>query len=164
MNMQRPLINLMFIVGLFFMLAFACEDDKGDGGSAPTKHLDDKSATQTEGEDEQTADETEVQSDRVPRLGKYTIMAYGNPRFPPSYLGHFELLSGGRYRPYLFGGELSGEGKYSFDPATGRVEFLSGKFKDDGWGGGFEISREGKTHTITLYGKGTIGTNSTDNP
>ena len=154
----------MLIVGLFFTVAFACGDDKDKGESSSTKNQDDKTITQTESEDEEIADETKAQNAQGPRLGKYTVMSYGDPRNLPLPLGHFELLSGGRYKSYLFGGEPSGEGKYSFDAATGNVKFLSGKFKDDGWGGGFEISREGKTHTIRLYGRGTIGTNSTDNP
>lgn len=164
MKIQLPLINLLLIVGLFFTLAFACGDDKGDGKSTPAKNQNHGTISQNESENEASVNETGDQNAQGPRLGKYNVMAYGDPRNLPLQLGHFELLSGGRYKSYMFGGEPSGEGKYSFAAATGTVKFLSGKFKDDGWGGGFEISREGKTHTIRLYGRGTIATNSTDNP
>ncbi len=159
---QRSLINLVLIAGLFFTLAFACGDDRGKGKSTPTKHQDQETKNQTATEDEDTEDETKGQNAQGPRLGRYTVQSYGAAGNQPIPQGHFELLSGGKYKSYYFGGEPSGEGKYSFDAATGNVKFLSGKYKDDGWGGAFEISREGKTHTVRLYGRGTIGTNSTD--
>ena len=164
MKMQRSLINLVLVVGLFFTFAFARGDDRANSKSTPAKNQDQGTINQTETEDKETANETENQNAQGPRLGKYTVMSYGNPSYQPLQLGHFELLAGGKYKSYLFGGQPSGEGKYSFDAATSNVKFLSGKFKNDGWGGGFKISREGKTHTIRLYGRGTFGTNSTDNP
>ena len=98
-----------------------------------------------------------------PRLGKYLIYAYGAPSAPRIFLGHIELLAGGKYRlSRTTTGDYFGNGAYSFDPASKRVEWISGPYKDEaGWGGGFEIDREGKTHTIRLR-RGTIATNSTD--
>ena len=98
-----------------------------------------------------------------PRLGKYLIYAYGAPNTPRIFLGHIELLAGGKYRlSRTTKADYFGNGAYSFDPASKRVEWISGPYKDEaGWGGGFEIDREGKTHTIRLR-RGTIATNSTD--
>jgi len=162
MKIRSSLTNLILIVGLFFTLAFACGDDKDNGKSAPTKNQDEETLSQTESVGEETADETQDQDVQGPRLGKYDILSYGNPKNPPIRHGHFELLSGGKYKFYDNGGNFKSEGKYRFDAATSTVEWLSGIFKDDGWGGAFTIEREGKTHTIRLYGRGTIGTNSTD--
>ena len=148
MKIQRSLTNLILVVGLFFNLAFACGDEN-------------RSERATENQDQTTINQTENRDAQVPRLGKYDILSYGNPKNPPIRHGHFELLSGGKYKFYDNGGNLKSEGKYSFDAAAGTVEWLSGIFKADGWGGAFTISREGKTHNIRLT-RSTFGTNSTD--
>jgi hypothetical protein len=96
-----------------------------------------------------------------PRSGKYNVLSYGSPSNPPIRLGYFDLIAGGSYRFFDNGGNLVGEGKYAFDAASKRVTWISGPFKDNGWDGGFEVSREGKTHIIRLK-RSTIGTNSTD--
>ncbi len=94
-----------------------------------------------------------------PRLGKYYVLSYGAASSPPIHLGYFQLLAGGKYQYYDTGGNLLGTGTYSFGGNT--VEWTSGIFRDNGWGGEFTIEREGKTHKIRLKSN-TIGTNSTD--
>ena len=97
-----------------------------------------------------------------PRLGKYNINSYGAVGRPPLFLGHIDLQAGGKYRiSRRSSGDYYGEGAYSFDAATGAVQWLSGPCKDDGWSGTFTIERDGKTHKIRLKST-TIATNSTD--
>ncbi|MGI8639734.1 MAG: hypothetical protein ACR2MG_07245 [Pyrinomonadaceae bacterium] len=150
MKIQLLPTNLVLVAALFFNLAFVCGNDNRSGES-----------TSTENQDEETINQTENQDVQGPRLGKYDILSYGNPKNPPIRHGHFELLSGGKYKFYDNGGNFKSEGKYRFDAATSTVEWLSGIFKDDGWGGAFTIEREGKTHNIRLK-RTTNGTNSTD--
>lgn len=59
------------------------------------------------------------------------------------------------------GDKLIGTGRYRFNGASKKVSWLSGPFRKANWGGEFQISREGKTHTIRIN-RATIGTNSTD--
>lgn len=97
-----------------------------------------------------------------PRLGKYRILSYGAVGKPPLVLGHFELQKGNVYKVFLPGGKPAGEGTYAFDAATKAVVWKTGPYAmEKGWGGGFEIDREGKTHKIRLK-RTTIGTNSID--
>ncbi len=95
-----------------------------------------------------------------PRLAKYSILSYGNIR-NPLRLGELELKAGGKYRYAQNGGKLIGEGDYSYDAGTKTVTWKTGPMKDTGWGGGFEIDREGKTHKIRLN-RVTIAAHSTD--
>jgi|JI10StandDraft_1071094.scaffolds.fasta_scaffold43612_7 hypothetical protein len=92
-----------------------------------------------------------------PRFGDYGILSYGNPAYPPIRLGKITLSAGGAYRFYGNGDNLLGEGRYDYSADT--VTWLTGILKDQGWGGGFEVSREGRTHTIRLK-RGTVATNS----
>ena len=96
-----------------------------------------------------------------PRLGRYLILSYGRASAAPLQLGEVELLAGGRYRVGLPGGRANGEGRYDYDGTAGTVRWLSGRYKDEGWGGEFTVEREGKTHRIQLK-RGTIAVNSTD--
>lgn len=95
-----------------------------------------------------------------PRPGKYRIYSYGavGNRL---YLGEIELAADGKYHAVQPGGKPLGDGKYRYDAGKSTVIWLSGPYQDAEWGGGFEVSREGKTHTIRLR-KNTIATNSTD--
>ncbi len=96
-----------------------------------------------------------------PRLGRYNIYAYGAGT-NRLFLGHFELLQGGKYRvSRRLEGAYYGEGTYSFNSQTSTVEWLSGPYKEEGWGGAFTVEREGKTHRIELK-KRTIAFNSID--
>jgi hypothetical protein len=95
-----------------------------------------------------------------PRDGKYKILSYGSNPANPIYLGYF-ILRTGNYSYYNAGSQLLGSGTYSYDNASKTVNWNSGPFKTNEWGGTFEISREGKTHNIRLR-SGTIGTNSID--
>jgi hypothetical protein len=94
-----------------------------------------------------------------PRLGRYIVLSYGNPAYPPIPLGRIELLEGGAYRYYNGGGSLLGEGKYAFDGAVSAVQWQSGPLQ--GQGGAFTVEREGKTHQIRLKASA-IAANSTD--
>lgn len=103
-----------------------------------------------------------MDSSTAPRPGKYTIMSYGAVGRPPLFLGHLELLPGGKYRiSHTSSGGYYGEGSYSFDAATGAVKWLSGPCKDDGWTGAFTVERSGKTHKIRLRST-TIATNTVE--
>jgi hypothetical protein len=97
----------------------------------------------------------------TPRLGKYLIMSNGAPSKPPLNLGYFELLAGGTYRVLDMGRNATGEGRYDYDGQTKQVRWIDGPLLANKWNGKFEVSREGKTHTIR-FTKGTFGTNSTD--
>jgi hypothetical protein len=100
--------------------------------------------------------------DGEPRLGKYRILSYGAVGKPPLVLGHFELQKGNVYKVFLPGDKPAGEGTYAYDAATKAVVWKTGPYATEkGWGGGFEIDREGKTHKIRLK-RTTIGTNSLD--
>jgi hypothetical protein len=101
-------------------------------------------------------------ANQPPRLGKYNILSFGVGG-KNLFLGHLELLAGGKYRVSRTAeGNYFGKGTYAYDVATKKVQWLSGPYKDEAdWGGGFEISREGKTHAIRLR-RGTLATNSTD--
>lgn len=96
-----------------------------------------------------------------PRPGKYRILSYGATSTPPLHLGYF-VLRLGSYEAYLPGDKLSGEGRYTYNPATRTVTWNSGPYAGV-WGGDFTIEREGKTHKIRLK-RTTFGTNSTDAP
>lgn len=101
-----------------------------------------------------------VTAQEAPRAGTYKIFSYGAVGRPPLYLGHFVLQPGGKYQVSRGSGpDYYGAGEYSFNGTS--VTWLSGPFKDNGWGGEFTIEREGKTHKIRLA-RTTIGTNSTD--
>ena len=52
-------------------------------------------------------------------------------------------------------------GRYEYDSQTKVVRWISGPFLTNKWGGGFEVTREGKTHNIR-FTRGTLAVNSTD--
>ena len=95
-----------------------------------------------------------------PRLGKYDILSYG-ANSNPLRLGHFQLSPGRKYFFFDNGGGSVGSGTYKYDLVNKEVSWLSGPFKAYKWSGRFEITREGKTHSIILK-RGTFGSNSTD--
>ncbi len=95
-----------------------------------------------------------------PRLGRYRVLSFGAGGSAIA-LGAVELLAGGHYRATLPGGRAAGEGRWRYDAATASVRWLSGPYRDDGWGGAFTVEREGKTHQLRLRG-GTVAVNSTD--
>lgn len=93
-----------------------------------------------------------------PRVGKYGIYTYGATGAAPVYLGHFELLDGGKYRiSRTSGGPYYGEGTYRFNGAASKVEWLSGPLAEPGWEGAFSV--EGTRHRIGLKAR-TVATNS----
>jgi hypothetical protein len=90
------------------------------------------------------------------------IYSYGAAGATPLFLGHFELMSGGRYRASRrSSGGYYGSGKYSYNPKTKSISWLSGPYLRDKWAGKFSVTREGKTHRIEMRPR-TIATNSTD--
>jgi hypothetical protein len=100
-------------------------------------------------------------ANQPPRLGKYLIVSQGPPSNPPLHLGYLELLAGGSYKSLDMGGNATGDGRYDYDWQTSVVRWISGPFLTNKWGGKFEISRAGKTHSIR-FTRTTLGTSSTD--
>jgi hypothetical protein len=96
----------------------------------------------------------------TPRIGRYRVLSAGAGG-KQLMLGELELLANGRYIVRLPGGRVRGEGKYAFDSTTATVKWLTGPYREDGFGGTFEVSREGRTHEITLR-RGTIAANSVE--
>ncbi len=95
-----------------------------------------------------------------PRLGKYLIQSYGAVGAPPLFLGHFELMSGGRYRiSRTSGAPYYGDGNYRYVAGSSAVQWLSGPLASPDWGGKFSLV-DGNRHRIELK-KRTIATNST---
>ena len=94
-----------------------------------------------------------------PRPGKYRIMSYGATGKPPLPLGSF-VLGSGTYKAYLHGDKYTGEGRYTYNPATSTVSWVTGPYVGV-WGGEFTVDRDGKTHKLRLK-RTTIATNSTD--
>lgn len=94
-----------------------------------------------------------------PRNGRYIILSYGNVNRPIT-LGYFDL-SNGKYIYYDAGKHPLGNGSYLYDAGAKKVFWQNGPLKDYGPSADFEISREGKTHTIRLK-YSTVGSNSTD--
>lgn len=93
-----------------------------------------------------------------PRLGKYLIM-YGAGN--PLHLGYIELLAGWNYRFLNIASTVTGEGRYSNDGTKAEVRWLSGPILTNQWDAIFDITREGKTHSIRVT-RGTLATKSTD--
>ncbi|MEZ0275101.1 MAG: hypothetical protein ACAH88_09360 [Roseimicrobium sp.] len=102
----------------------------------------------------------QAEATTAPRLGKYLVMSYGASS-NPLHLGYLELIDGGNYRYLNMGGQSTGEGQYAYDGSKSEVRWVSGPVLANKWGGTFDISREGKTHTIR-FTRGTAAHNSTD--
>lgn len=95
-----------------------------------------------------------------PRNGKYIILSYGgNPR-NPIILGYFNLNSG-KYSYSDAGMNQIGKGTYSYDAASKKVSWQTGRLAEYNPTAAFSITREGKTHNISLR-YGTYASNSTD--
>jgi hypothetical protein len=95
-----------------------------------------------------------------PRLGKYLIMSYGAGA-NPLHLGYIELMAGGKYRFLDMGSKTTGEGQYDYDGKKAAVRWITGPNLDSKWGGAFDITRAGKTHSIRCT-RTTTAVNSTD--
>jgi len=93
-----------------------------------------------------------------PRLGKYGIYSYGATTARPLYLGHLELQTGGHYRvSRTSSGPYFGEGTYRFNSAGSTIEWLTGPYATQEWGGKFSV--DGKRHRIALRAR-TVASNS----
>lgn len=85
-----------------------------------------------------------------PKLGRYNVRSYGASNRPPLFLGHFVLEAGGKYKVYLPGGRLVGEGTYEYDKEKNAIRWLTGKYKEEGWGGRVLVASDDKSLTIWL--------------
>lgn len=85
-----------------------------------------------------------------PKLGRYNVRSYGASNRPPLFLGHFVLEEGKKYKVFLPGGRLVGEGTYEFDNEKKEVKWLTGKYKDEGWTGKVLVASDDKSLTIWL--------------
>ena len=65
-------------------------------------------------------------------LGKYELYS----GIPSMYLGHLILLNDGKYKVAFSTDETNYEtGNYTFHEDTGTIEWLTGMFRNQGWGG-----------------------------
>lgn len=85
-----------------------------------------------------------------PKLGRYNVRSYGASNRPPLFLGHFLLETGGKYKVYLPGGRLVGEGDYEFDKEKKEVKWVTGKYKEEGWTGKVLVASDDKSLTIWM--------------
>ena len=85
-----------------------------------------------------------------PKLGRYNVRSYGASNRPPLFLGHFVLEEGEKYKVYLPGGRLVGEGTYEFDKEKKEVKWLTGKYKDEAWTGRVLVASDDKSLVIWL--------------
>jgi hypothetical protein len=85
-----------------------------------------------------------------PKLGRYNVRSYGASNRPPLFLGHFVLEKEGKYKVYLPGGKLAGEGTYEFDKAKKEVKWLTGKYQEEKWEGRVLLASDDKSLTIWL--------------
>lgn len=86
----------------------------------------------------------------APKLGRYNIRSYGASNRPPLFLGHFILEDGGKYKVFLPGGREVGGGTYEFDASKMEVVWLTGKYKEEGWGGAVQLASDEKTTVIVM--------------
>ena len=85
-----------------------------------------------------------------PKLGRYNVRSYGASNRPPLFLGHFVLEAGGKYKVYLPGGRLVGEGTYEFDKDKKEVKWLTGRYKEEGWTGRVLVASDDQSLVIWL--------------
>ena len=85
-----------------------------------------------------------------PKLGRYNVRSYGASNRPPLFLGHFVLEQGGKYKVYLPGDRMVGEGTYEFDSVKKEVKWLTGKYKEEGWTGQVLLASDEKSLVIWL--------------
>ena len=84
-----------------------------------------------------------------PRVGKYNIYSYGAVGAPPLYLGHVEIMAGGKYRvSRTSAGNYFGGGTFTFDAAGSKIQWTSGPYASPEWSGAFSV--DGGTHRIAL--------------
>jgi hypothetical protein len=102
----------------------------------------------------------QAEATTAPRPGKYLVMSFGAGS-NPLHLGYVELTAGGSYKYLNMGGTTTGQGKYVYDGGTATVRWISGPVFENKWGGKFDITREGRTHSIR-FTRTTLCTNSMD--
>lgn len=100
---------------------------------------------------------TAATASQGPRAGKYNIFSYGAVGTVRLYLGHVEIMAGGRYRVSRTSeGNYFGEGAFSFDAAKLLILWTSGPYATPEWGGRFSV--DGREHLIALRSR-TIAVN-----
>ncbi|MEO7529948.1 MAG: hypothetical protein ABIS69_01010 [Sediminibacterium sp.] len=74
-------------------------------------------------------------------LGRYELYS----GIPSMYLGHFILLNNGKYKLAFNTDEENYDdtGTYTFHNDTNTLEWISGMFKNNSWGGKFEKTEKG---------------------
>jgi hypothetical protein len=89
-------------------------------------------------------------------LGRYELYS----GIPSMYLGHLVLLADGRYKIAFDNDEdnYDESGKYRFDENTSTIEWLSGMFKNNNWGGKL-IKKDGTGYRIE-FNKATFADSS----
>lgn len=85
-------------------------------------------------------------------LGRYELYA----GVPSMYLGHFILLPGGKYKVAFNTDEdnYDESGRYTFNKETNTIEWQSGMFRNNNWGG--KITKTAKGFHIQ-FNKSTYG-------
>lgn len=93
-----------------------------------------------------------------PRLGKYNIYSYGAPGTVRLYLGHVEIMAGGKYRVSRTSeGNYFGDGTFTFQSTGRNIHWTTGPYATPEWGGVFSV--DGGEHLIRLR-SGTIAANN----
>jgi len=82
-----------------------------------------------------------------PRQGKYTVWFFMGFTRTKTFFATLELLPGNKYKVYDFGDKVIGEGTYAVDD-KGNVKWLTGKYKDEGYGGSFQV--DGTRHQLHM--------------
>lgn len=85
-------------------------------------------------------------------LGRYELYS----GIPSIYLGHFILLPNGRYKVAFDNDETNYDesGRYKWHKETNTIEWISGMFKNNNWGG--KLSQTAKGYHIQ-FNKATYG-------
>jgi hypothetical protein len=92
-----------------------------------------------------------VENNTLP-LGRYELYS----GIPAMYLGHFILLGNGKYKVAFNTDEANYDesGVYKFHAETNTIEWISGMFKNNNWGG--KLVKKDKGFTIE-FNKATYG-------
>lgn len=85
-------------------------------------------------------------------LGRYELFS----GIPSMYIGHFILLADGKYKVAFDTDENNYDvsGRYTYNKQTGTIEWISGMFKNNNWGG--KLTKTAKGFHIQ-FNKATYG-------
>jgi hypothetical protein len=82
-----------------------------------------------------------------PRQGRYTVWFFMGFTRTKTFFHTLDLLPGNKYKVYDFGDKVIGEGTYAVDD-KGNVKWLTGKYKDERYGGSFQV--DGTRHQLHI--------------